>query len=283
MEKWLENEFAKLKILTYGAEWKELYWKPWNRNLLWEGKEEVWPFSAPLCFPWCSRIDDGYFLEDNQKFPAKIHGFIAEQNFETVCQQEDSVTLRTTWKQDSRVWPWSFCFEMRYSLKGPEIVSEWSITNLSRNPMPVQFGFHTGFQCPFLPDTRLEDYVFRFQKTEPSVGSGVIRITRSMFDHGRIAFGGLQSDWVEVLETQSGRSVRVSIKGYPYLQLWSKPQIPGFVCVEPWTGVYGPGHDLFERPGTVPVKSGARLHAFHRVQVCEHTLCDGGNYVKYND
>ena len=62
---------------------------------------------------------------------------------------------------------------------------------------------------------------------------------------------GLRSSWVQLEEAETGRYLRISSEGYPYTLLWSKPGIPGFLCIEPWHGLPGRadfGHAFSGRP-----------------------------------
>ena len=117
--------------------------------------------------------------------------------------------------------------------------------------MPVQLGFHPGFRCPLDPDRSLEDYAVRFQQPEALDGTDLLLLTPSLFDQDSLCFQSLQSDWVRLEELETGRYLQVGIEGTPYLLLWSQKGIPGFLCIEPWTGYPGPGHDLSVRPGVV--------------------------------
>jgi len=51
-----------------------------------------------------------------------------------------------------------------------------------------------------------------------------------------LVFKGLQSESVTIKTSKSPRSIKVDIKGFPYLGIWSKDDAP-FVCIEPWYGV----------------------------------------------
>ncbi|HIY21439.1 MAG TPA: aldose 1-epimerase family protein, partial [Candidatus Flavonifractor merdigallinarum] len=71
----------------------------------------------------------------------------------------------------------------------------------------------------------------------------------------------------QVEEKGTGRYLRVDTKGFPFVLLWSKPGIPDFVCIEPWMGYPGPGHDLMGRPGAMELAPGASFSRTQRITV----------------
>src|SRR5699024_11786260 len=98
------------------------------------------------------------------------------------------------------------------------------------------------------PSSTLFPYTTLFRSPD---GSDRLALTESLFENDSICFSNLQSEWIQLEETDTGRYLRVATKGYPYVLLWSLPEIPGWVCIEPWTGYPGPGHQLAERPGAI--------------------------------
>ena len=57
------------------------------------------------------------------------------------------------------------------------------------------------------------------------------------------------------------------MEGYPYVLLWSQPGLPGFLCIEPWSGYIGPGRDLIDRPGTLLLVPGQTFSRTQRLTV----------------
>lgn len=54
----------------------------------------------------------------------------------------------------------------------------------------------------------------------------------------------------------------------PILFPWcSKIEDPDFMCIEPWSGNGGPGHDLAQRPGTVLIPPGGTFTRAQRLHI----------------
>lgn len=259
----IKNEKFLLRIADRGAEMKELIRQDTGQNLLWRADPEIWEWTAPVCCPWCGRLEDHYFEESGRRYPTGLHGFTRELGHKVLERKEDEITYGCEWKEDESLWPWSFQMTTTHRLVGNQVQTACSVVNTGSRDMPLQLGFHTGVICPFSEGKDAEDYQFHFEKEEAPDKSHILPVKKEMFDNLRIPFAGLESDWIRLEEKDSGKYIQLELEGYAHLILWSVPGIPGFLCMEPWTGFNGSGHDLWKRPGTVALKPGER---FERVQ-----------------
>lgn len=263
----IENDLLTLTAAQKGAELYDLRRKadP-DAPLLWDG-HEGWPRRAPVCFPWCGKTEDKVLTARGATYEnAPQHGLVRDFDHTLVKQEADKLAFRFDWPGDGP-YPWAFSFETVHALEGDTVVTACAAVNRSDEPMPVQLGFHVGLRCPFTPGKPLEDYVVRFERPEAPDGTGVFPLDRHSFDSDSICFPGLTSKWVQVEEKDTGKYLRVATEGFPYVLLWSAVGVPGFVCIEPWTGFVGPGRDLAQRPGAVMVPPGESFSRTHRLTV----------------
>ena len=267
----IKNEFLTAAINSVGAElWGVQTLGQDPVSCLWDGKQELWPRRAPVCFPWCGKIEGGWFEAEGCRYKAgQQHGFVRDLEHILVEKKAERLRFRLEWDGDEVCWPWPFSFETSHTLEGRTLRTACTAVNLSSRAMPVQLGFHPGLRCPFSPEYGIQDYCIRFEKPEISGGTDTLDLTPALFDHDSICFTNLRSDWLQLEERKTGRYLRVYTQGFPYVLLWSRPGIPGWVCIEPWTGYTGPGHMLSERPGTVLLPPGG---SFSRVQKIEIAL-----------
>lgn len=231
--------------LTADTEGAELHGLSANGlPLLWEGRPEVWGRHAPVCFPWCGMMD-GWFEDEGREYREanERHGFVRAMEHTLIHQERDALTFRLDWPGNDTLWPWAFRFETVHQLEENRFVTTCTAENRSQRDMPIQFGFHPALRCPFLPDTRLEDYQVRF------ANGTLITLHRALFDMDSICFPQM-GDWARLEHGPSGQYLQIDTAGYDYVLLWSTPGIPGFVCIEPWQGYPGPGHELMARPST---------------------------------
>ena len=268
MDYTIENELLTLTVSAHGAELCDLRRKAEpEAKLLWDAQEDIWPRHAPVCFPWCGRPEEGRIDALGKTYEGvPQHGFVRDHDHVLVSQSPDALTFRFDWPGQAP-YPWAFSFETVHTLEGNTALTTCTAVNQSASPMPVQLGFHCGLMCPFTPGRALEDYCIRFEKPEAPDGSDAFPLHSHSFDNDSICFPGLKSEWLQVEEIDTGKYLRIATVGFPYTLIWSKVGVPGFVCIEPWSGFVGPGHDLSQRPGAFLLQPGESFSRAHRLTV----------------
>lgn len=257
----INNDFLALTVDTHGAEPVAL--RPAARDdlpLLWDAKP-LWPRTSPFCFPYVSRLEHGYFEHKGVQYQGGQHGFARDSEHTLVSQTEKSLTFVLEQTEPDDRWPWPFRLTTEHKLVFNRLVTTCTVENIGTEAMPIQMGFHTAVRVPFIPGSTYSDYRIRFEKREAPDGTRFLPLTDTLFDNDSICFEGLQSDFVEVESTKKPAILRFDTKEFPYVLVWSKPGEPQFVCIEPWTGYYGPGTDLFARPGAKAVHPGEPFSA----------------------
>lgn len=269
MEYTIENELLTLSVESHGAELWDLRRKADPAiPLLWDGKPQVWPRRAPVLFPWCGRVEGNWYEFEGKRYEnLPQHGFNRDMEHTLMEQGKDSITFRLDWPRDREKFPWKFSFETRHTLKGNVVETVCTGTNTGDKPMPAQVGFHAGLRCPFTPGKRYSDYIIRFEKPESLDGSDTFTLDAHVFDNDSFCFSGLKSAWLQVEEKDTGKALRVDTEGFPFVLLWSPKGCQEFICIEPWTGAVGPGHDLARRPGAVTLAPGESITATHNIRV----------------
>lgn len=262
----IHNDFLTLTVDSHGAEPAALH--PAGREdlpLLWDAKP-LWARTSPFCFPYVSRLAQGYFEYEDKRYPGAQHGFTRDCEHTLVGQSGDTITFVYEQSEPDDRWPWPFRLTTEHRLVRDRLVSTCTAENTGRQAMPVQMGFHTAVRIPFVPGSSCADYCIRFEKPEAPGGGHCLPLTDTLFDNDSICFEALQSDFVEIAHTKSASGMRFETKGFPYVLAWSKPGVPQFLCIEPWTGYYGPGTDLFARPGAASVAPGECFSARQSLQ-----------------
>lgn len=268
MEYKLFGETLSLTVESKGAEVQELSVSGGHLlGCIWYGDPAVWGRRAPVCVPWCGRMDGGYFEVEGRQFQAGIHGFTRDMEHSLAAQGQDFLRLHLDVPADETRWPWAFSLDTEHRLAGNELITTMTLQNLSDRQMPTQMGYHTALRCPFEPGKVPTDYVFRFEQKEAPDGTDLFPVTEDMFDDDSMCFEGLKSRWIQIEDKKTGEYLRVSTENYPYVLLWSQPKIPGFVCIEPWTGYPGGGHDLTQRPGSKGLNPGEKMTIVQTITV----------------
>lgn len=198
----LKGETLSVAVNSFGAElWRlETNDEP-ERPLLWSGDPAVWPGRAPLLFPWCGAVENGWFQVNGKRYAApRKHGFARDMEHTLQAQTKHSLTFRLDWLEDRERFPWSCSLTSRFSLEGQRLTVDCTTINNSRTPMPVQMGFHPAFRCPYTPGKTREDYIIRFEKPEIGCPDGIFALKHDSFSQDCVYFPKLRSDWIQLEE-----------------------------------------------------------------------------------
>lgn len=281
----LQKDGVSLTAASMGAEVRSF--QADGREWMWSGDEALWGRHAPICFPWCGKLKDGYFEQDGVRYEGGQHGFGRDLEHELVEKDADSLTFRLTWNEDTLArYPWKFALETRHRLAGKALHTTYTVKNLDEKAMPFQVGFHFGFSFPFTEGAPTGSCQLRFQRPEEFreittdggfvtgerprfTGQQILALDDHLFDVDSICFTGLKSEWAQLEEPATGRALRVTFAGFPQVLIWSKPGPMRFFCIEPWYGLperAEGGHDLFRRPSIQVLEPGA---AFSCTQIVE--------------
>ncbi len=244
----VENELLKVSVTTTGGQICSVLRKKDNIEHIWQA-EELWPFYGPVMFPYVSRIKDETLFIGGKAYPGPIHGFArtAERTF--VEQGENYIVLELGATTETlAIWPFQFRLVSTFTLEGDTLHHTLTVENPGEEAMQFGIGFHPAFKVPFDTEHTALDYELRFDSLESPlclVGGGestyvlgknirTIPLDGHLFDNDSHCMVALNSRTLGLYEKDSGRGVVCSIKGFPYVLIWSKPGMPRFVCIEPW-------------------------------------------------
>ena len=72
----IKNGFLCVSVNSRGAElWDVRTAGDAPVSCLWDGQEAFWPRRAPVCFPWCGRVESGWFRSEGVSCEAAPHVF----------------------------------------------------------------------------------------------------------------------------------------------------------------------------------------------------------------
>lgn len=276
----LKNEYLTVTVENRGAELQSVRGSD-GTEYVWHGDKASWKDHAPVLFPFCGRLWDGYCTVDGARCDPEVHGFFRRLPTELSDRTEVSLTLT---QQDSPEtlagYPFPYRLDMTYTLEERTLIMQASVTNRGEKTMPFALGLHPGFSLPFAGGS-LTDYTVRF------VGAGG-RLQRVNFDENEwfpiggtrdfalrdgeyfdptedfFAIGSAFFDGMPrtaVLEKKgTDRRITMQYPDFRYFGLWKAPGA-AFLCMEPWTSMptlSGKVCELNEKPDLVRLAPGAR-------------------------
>lgn len=283
----LHNNQIEVEFTTKGGEMTSLTSKKTGIQYLWQGSDAYWTGKNPTLFPMVGNTFSGTYEIDGKEYQMKNHGLIRYADLECVNQSDTSITFQL--KADeatTKQYPFDFVYEITYTLNEGVVEVSYVIRNEGKKTMPFGFGLHPGFNCPILDGEKFEDYHIDFE-TEEHLQQLIsdpkretphhyeeriissIPMDYTTFDiYPTLIYKGMKSSYVTL--TGPKHSVKMSIKGYPILAVWTYATGAPFVCIEPW---YSHGdfekNDLpFEkREGTMLLEPGKEFTTSYTIEV----------------
>jgi galactose mutarotase-like enzyme len=285
----LQNDQLSVTIHHQGAELASVIDQRDQTQYVWQADPAHWGRHAPVLFPIVGRLREDQYQHRGQPYRLTQHGFARDCAFELT--ETDPDFLQFVLQADVEtlaVYPFDFALGIRYTLADRSLTVAYTVENRGEAVMPFGLGAHPAFTCPLVPGELMTDYDLVFShpetaarhllagglytgETEPVLtDADRIPVTPTLFDQDALVFHELASEWVALRSRVSGREVRVSLAGFPYLGLWSKPGAP-FVCLEPWQGLA----DYTDASGDMTDKPGMHLLMPEQVHQAAYVLTFG--------
>jgi len=167
-----KGDWSAVINLSRGANCMSLRNKRYGAKILREPQADWVPdnpftYGMPLLFP-VNRIEGGEFEFEGRRYVFHInepktnchlHGELHKTPFQLKSLSESRIvcSFSATEERPYLSFPHAFDVELEYELKGEGLFQRVTVTNHSRENMPLFLGFHTTFNSRFLKDSRPED------------------------------------------------------------------------------------------------------------------------------
>ncbi len=274
----LQNNFLIVKIKKKGAEIISVFNKKKSFEHIWQADKNSWNQSAPILFPIVGKLKNGKYILDNKEYKMKNHGFASFSDFQVVSKCNKKAVFKLTSNSNTlKKYPFKFKLLVKYTLKGGKILIENTVENTDNKKMYFSIGAHPGFNIPFNKGEKYTDYYLEFNKTETIdrlpltkkkgllstkvvknylANTNKLHLNHQMFKDRAVILKELKSSIVKIKSKNSNMSVRIQIKNFPYLGIWttSKSNMP-FICIEPWYGI----SDAINTNGNFKNKKGIQM------------------------
>jgi galactose mutarotase-like enzyme len=184
-------------------------------------------------------------------------------------------------------YPFDFELLLEYHLENNRLTTTYRVKNTGAAPMPFSIGAHPAFNCPLQPNEAFTDYYLEFEKPETlhrqllhhGLRTGEkalilenetrLELNPGLFQDDALVFQGVESDYVLLKNTRNPYSIRVDIKGFPYLGIWTKAGGAPFICIEPWFGVTDQENasrqDFLQKEGILQLASGQQFECSYGI------------------
>jgi len=251
----IRNNILEIQVNDKGAELSSIKKVGDNCEYLWQGDPAFWARKAPVLFPIVGKLMNNKYAVGKKEYIMTQHGFARDMDFALVDQTADSLSYKLENSLELlKKYPFSFNLIITYRIKANELAMSYEVSNTDVTRMWFSIGMHPGFNCPLLAGEKMEDYFILFEKKEtlnrtilenglltdeePFLDNqNTLPLSQKLFERDVLILKGLKSQYVVLKNNKNKKQVKVDLKGFPYLGIWSKPSGAPFVCIEPWFGI----------------------------------------------
>lgn len=286
----IENKRLRIQVNSHGAELWSFIDKKSGTEHLWQGDDAYWSKRAPVLFPWCGRLKDKRYILDNRTYEYDIHGFASQFEHIVTKQNDDCITFTFSDNEETMsAYPYHFRLYTVFKVSGNQLTQTLKVENANDGDMYFSIGFHTGYKLPFDNEHTIKDYNIVFDRVETpreilcnnaGLLSGeekfyfksqrTILLHHELFTNGSFILTDLKSDYVSVVEKDTGKAICVGIKDFPYTVFWSTPNEMKFLCIEPWYGLpdmHNTDGDFKKKPGILKLTSGDAFSCQQTIEI----------------
>jgi len=248
----IENSYYTVQLTSLGAEMKRLFSKPWNRELLWNPKDEndkkIWSRSAPVLFPIVGKLKEDSYQWGGKTYQLSQHGLARDLEFRCAeCGVSEATFLAEATQETYPRYPFLFELSVKYSLDGKKLNIQYAVKNTDRQDIYFSIGAHPGFET-----ANLADYEIHFEKKErgffqledgqvnwknlTAFNDAVLIPDKNTFINDALILKDVKSRYIDLVNKRRHETIRVTGTNTPFLGIWGKESVP-FICIEPWYGV----------------------------------------------
>lgn len=254
--KTLSNSHLAIQVSPHGAELCSIV--SGGKEYLWQADPAFWKRHSPVLFPIVGSVWENTYFVGNRPFRLSQHGFARDMDFELVSESADEIRYRLADSEETRgKYPYAFCLEIGYRLKGKSVEVMWQVSNPSEEEIHFQIGAHPAFLYPGFNPSDIRRGFFGFDRKDGLefilIGEkgcadverhyplrpdrdGLFPIDVHTFDRDALILEGGQVKEVTLYDNDRHPCVTLRFDA-PVVGLWSPPgKNAPFVCIEPWYG-----------------------------------------------
>lgn len=253
----LSSNEAKVYVLQDGAMLTSLLKN--GTEYLWQGDKEHWAGQAPVCFPIVGVLPDDKGYAFGKECNMKRHGVARINAFDVKEKCKNSITFIQIADDSTKAgFPFDYILEIKYTLVGSTVTTEYTIKNTGFEKMPFVIGGHPAFNCPLADQEAFEDYKVIFDKAinkevlRPDHHSGLVDIEKrypatngtdtinlvhDLFEENdAMIFDDIEAKTATLIG-KAGKGIKIEYQDMKNLLIWSACNRADFVALEPWTGI----------------------------------------------
>lgn len=278
----IKNSFIKAQIKSFGAELNSLKKCDENFEYIWQADSKYWARHSPVLFPIVGRLKEDSYFYKNKKYSLSQHGFARDKEFEIVQNEADFIEFRL--KSDEKTlefYPFFFELDIGYKLDKNSLIVSYKVKNKSDEKMYFSIGAHPAFNTQVgdflkfenIKTTKryfLDEKGLIYKNEDLNLENSKLCLDKDLFKDDALVFNDSNIKQITLKNIENKSRVKVKFDNFPYLGIWSKPNLAPFVCIEPWFGVAddeNSNQKIEDKKGILSLEKEEEFFCFYTIEV----------------
>lgn len=285
----IKNEYLTCKFSTLGAEIVSIVNNKNGEELIWQGGGNFWGGKAPILFPVCGCIVDGYYTYNDKKYEIMSHGFASKMEFEVLNAEKTLAVFNLpSSEQTKKYYPFDFNFKVMFKLNKNSLGVYYIVENTSSEELYFNVGCHESYNLKGdFKDYTVEftedgDFVKNTLAVEDYIGYETENV---VLNDGKLSLGDFfikERDGASVIieNVKSKRAtlyrkdeevISIYYNDFEHMVLWTDFGAP-FIAIEPWNGLpdlFDTNHDIKTKKSIDKVDANASKTFYHNITFFE--------------
>lgn len=241
----IQSDNTQVTVNNFGAQITSVV--KGGKEIMWQADPAFWGRTSPVLFPFVGKLKDDKYMAGGELIQMSQHGFLRDRFFTVIEKSEDSVTYEyTSTLADFNVYPCDFTVHIKYSVRGSNVTTEYTVINNNSFEMPYQIGAHPAFNIESVDNLEVEfpsqsviKHYFKdgLQTTTENVDLDTVKLSYDLINDNIPCYSDFESKTM-VLRENGREYLKFDFSSMEYLAIWS-PEFKNakFICIEPWNGI----------------------------------------------
>lgn len=283
----IKNDSLEVNISTLGAEIVSV--KKNGEEKIWQGDPKVWNGHAPILFPRCGCVWNGFYTLSGNRYEIGAHGFARKMEYQVVAEEKTQATFLLESNDDTqKAYPFNFKFRVMFKLNGDTLGIYYIVENHGDSTMYYNVGCHEAFitqnyvdgyfvkfdkEYDELDNSLLKDNFISLKTNKIKVGDEGVNLAEFFIpenDGDSIIFEDITSKRLSLFKGDK-ELVSIYYQDFDHLVLWTEGGA-NFIAIEPWNGlpdVYGCDNQLETKKSISKLDAKSSKTFYHSITFIE--------------
>ncbi|WOO88988.1 hypothetical protein R2F61_08980 [Mollicutes bacterium LVI A0078] len=241
----IQSDNTQVIINNFGAQITSVV--KGGKEIMWQADPAFWGRTSPVLFPFVGKLKDDKYMAGGELIQMSQHGFLRDRFFTVIEKDDNSVIYEyTSTLADFNIYPCDFTVRIKYSVKGSNVTTEYTVINNNSFEMPYQIGAHPAFNVESVDGLEVEfprqsviKHYFEdgLQTTTENVDLDTVKLSYDLINDNIPCYSDFESKTM-VLRENGREYLKFDFSSMEYLAIWS-PEFKNakFICIEPWNGI----------------------------------------------